>query len=272
MVKIVLSFIVIIAGYYATAQTPSCSDLHSGIFYFNPKKTIDRFVEIMDEKYEHERNVITGDTALWSVRWNGKCGFTSSYISGNTIHNRKTQEFLKSHDLYYKIENITADYFLFSGYVDDAGGKLIQQDTMWISEKIVIGGNGLFEKLNDTGQIQRSKYGDTSQYALLYIFRPKKFTNSLSNFSVYLDNNAFCIAKNNTGYVYKILKEGTFTLRSGLFKDTASLPVNIRFGKRYYIRSGIDWGMYRHLYNFKLDLAELSADEGSSEFEKVRLN
>lgn len=272
MVKILLSFIVITAGYYATAQTPICNDLHAGIFYFNPKKTTDRFVEIMDEKYEHERNVITGDTALWSIHWSGNCGFTSSYISGNTIHNRKTQEFLNNHQLYYKVESITPEYFLFSGYVDDAGGKLIQQDTMWMNEKIVIGGNGLFEKVNDTAQIQQSKFNDSSQYALLYIFRPKKLTNSLGNFSVYLDNNPFCIAKNNTGYVYKILKEGSFTLRSGLLKDTASLPVTFRFGKRYYIKSGIDWGVYRHLYNFKLNLTELPADEGSSEFEKVRLN
>ncbi|MEO8413272.1 MAG: hypothetical protein ABI472_06415 [Ginsengibacter sp.] len=272
MGKIALCFIAVMGCCTAEAQVPVCADMHNGIFYFYPKNTKDQFEEIMDKKYLREKNFLTGDTAVWSVRWKGDCAFESAYISGNTIHNKKTQQFLDNHEIYYKIERVTPGYFVFSGYTDDADGKLIQQDTMWRSEKITSAHTGLFEKMNDTSQIRKSKFNNVSPYALLYIFRPKKFTNSLSGFPVFIDNSFLCTAKNGIGYVYKILKEGDLTLRSGLLKDTTSLLMHIQFGKRYYVRSAINWGITKRLYNFTLALDELPVEKGSVEFENIELN
>ena len=272
MGKIALCFIAIMGCCTAKAQPHVCADMHNGIFYFYPKNTKDQFVEVMDKKYLREKNLLTGDTALWSVHWKSDCAFVSAYISGNTIHNKKAQQFLDNHEIWYKIESVTPEYFLFSGYTDNADGKLVQRDTIWTSEKITGTRTGLFEKLGNTSQIKKLKFDDTSPYALLYIFRPKKFSNSLASFPVLIDNSFFCTAKNGTGYVYKILKEGDFTLRSGLMKDTAFLPMHIQFGKRYYVRSAINWGISKRLYNFTLALDALPEERGVEEFENVEMN
>lgn len=79
------------------------------------------------------------------------------------------------------------------------------------------------------------------------------------------------MSRNNTGYVFKILKEGKYTLRTSIMKDSVQLPVDIRFGNRYYIKSDIHWGIHSRLYNFKLELSSVDAATGSKEFREVKI-
>jgi len=54
-------------------------------------------------------------------------------------------------------------------------------------------------------------------------------------------------------------------------KDSVQLPVDIRFGNRYYIKSDIHWGIHSRLYNFKLELSSVDAATGSKEFREVKI-
>lgn len=114
-------------------------------------------------------------------------------------------------------------------------------------------------------------FTDTSRYAIVYLYRPRKLTLSLSGFPVYCNDTLFWIARNRTGCLVKILKEGEMEWKSKLFKDESSVKVNIQFGHVYYIKSMIHWGISSRLYNFKLEMADVSPDIGRPEFEAVKV-
>jgi hypothetical protein len=78
-----------------------------------------------------------------------------------------------------------------------------------------------------------------------------------------------CVAKNRSGYIFKILKEGKITFKSKLLKDESAVTVDIKFGKKYYIKSMIHWTISSRLYNFKLEMAAVAPEKGADEFDKV---
>jgi hypothetical protein len=86
-----------------------------------------------------------------------------------------------------------------------------------------------------------------------------------------LGDGVLCIARNNSGYIFKVLKEGQFTLESRLYKDKSAIQQGIRFGHIYYIKSMIHWGISSRLYNFKLEMAGMDPKEGKPEFAEVSL-
>ena len=93
----------------------------------------------------------------------------------------------------------------------------------------------------------------------------------MGNYIVYFDDNLMCVAKNNSGYIFKILKEGVFEVKSKLLKDEAAVKVDVKFGKTYYVKSSIKWGITSRLYNFKLEMTNVPPAVGITEFEEVDL-
>ncbi len=253
----------------AQGKLPSCSDLKNGVFHFYPKNSSDHDVNIREGDLLRETNSKTGDTILWQVKWPDDCTYTLKYISGNLPMPDENLKFLKKHTLLYEIGKITNDYYLFKGYVDKTSNIPIQVDTMWLNEKFNRVSNELFKSVANTAILRRAKFSDTSKYAVLYVYRPKKIAISLTNYAVYFDNTLMCVAQNNSGFIFKILKEGEFEVKSKLFKDEAAVKVNIKFGKTYYVKSIIKWGITSRLYNFKLDMVNTPAEQGSLEFDDV---
>lgn len=253
------------------AQT-GCAVFHNGIFYAYPKNTNYRYTEYFDDNLQHEINNTTGDTALWAIKWNNDCEYESRYIAGSVKTDDKMTSFLKKHTLVTVIENVTPSYYFFKVYVDSKKNhEPIQEDTMWMNEKTIISNNTFFEYLPDTSSPSRQHLTDTSKFALLYVYRPGKIALSFSSSILYLDDNALCLSRNNSGYVFKILKEGNYTLRTSYMKDSVQLPVDFHFGKRYYIKSEWIWGLQKHIYNFRLALTNMDAATGSKEFSEVKM-
>lgn len=255
---------------FAQKEKLHCNEIHNGIFYFYPQNTKDQLLEVREDGYLTEKVLATGDTALWKVKWDSECVYRLTYVSGSLPLNKQVSKIVKKHDFVYKINSITDQYYTFTGYLDNTANLPIQNDTMWMNEKISIPDNALFENVPSESYEQAAKISDTSQYALLHIFRPGKITNSLGNFIVYFGNNIMNVAQNNRGYVFKVFKEGTFEMQSRLLKDVAGTTLNIEFGKKYYVKSIINWTISKRLYNFKLDMKELGIDEGMKEFDKVK--
>ncbi|MFT3947569.1 MAG: hypothetical protein QM763_11425 [Agriterribacter sp.] len=243
--------------------------MRSGVFHFYPKNTNDHFIIYAEPSRHKEINGNTGDTIVWDIQWTNECSFIERFMSADAALDKKTAKFLKAHSVAYKIEAITDDYFTFKGYVDKLSGVLIQQDTVWFSEKTHLPANPFIQPITSI-EAERLHFADTSKYALLYVYRPGKLTNSLSNYPVYLNDDIICIIRNRSGYVFKILKEGTFECKSRLLKDESEVQVNIQFGKRYFIKSMVHWGMYKGLNNYKLEMAIMPGDTGSTEFSEVR--
>lgn len=253
----------------AQAKTPTCADLKDGIFHYYPKNSSDHDLNIREGEFLHETNSKSGDTILWQVKWIDECIYSLKYISGNRSMPEENLKFIKKHKLVYEIGRITKEYYLFKGYVDKVSDIPIQTDTMWLTEKANRVSNELFKPVANSYLLKKAKFSDTSNYAVLYLYRPKKLTNSLGNYFVYFDDNLMCVAKNNSGFIFKILKEGVFEVRSKLFKDESAVKLDVKFGKTYYVKSSIKLGITSRLYNFKLEMANVPPAEGIPEFEEV---
>jgi hypothetical protein len=257
--------------FIATAQskTPTCEDLKFGVFHFYPKNSADHDLSIREGDKVHETNTKNSDTILWQIKWKDECTYVLKFISSNVAMSDETLKLVKKHKWVYEIGRITNEYYLFKGYVDDVSNAPIQIDTMWLNEKINRVSNELFKPVANSAQLKKANFSDTSKYAVLYLYRPKKLSNSLGNYLIYFNDAIMCAAKNNTGYLFKILKEGQFEIKSKLLKDEAAVKLDIKFGKTYYVKSMIHWGITSRLYNFRLEMLNMPAADAIPEFDEV---
>lgn len=248
-------------------NTPlTCSDLKNGIFYGYPKTMEGNYTAIRegDLQREYEAN----DSMLWVVKWKDDCTYSMKYISSNKQMSKEILAFLKKHTLVYRIDSVTTDYYTFKGYVDNISGTLIQSDTLWFHEKTNVVHNELF-KVIDAASLKKAHFSDTSKYAVVYFYRPGKLTLSLSSYPIYFDDNLIFFAKNKSGHIFKILKEGKIQVKSKLLKDQSFVNLDVKFGQVYYVKSMIHWGITSRLYNFILEMAIVKSEDGKREFEEV---
>lgn len=245
----------------------TCSDIKNGIFHIYPKNSPDHFVDIREGEFVRETKVNSGDTSLYKINWLNDCTYSLQYLSGTEKMTGEMLKFFKKHKLVYEIPSLTNDYYVYKGHIDKTSNLPISIDTVWFNEKATVVNNTIYKQVS----LPEARIKDTSKYALLYIYRPGKITNSLSDYLVYLDDNAMCLAKNNSGYIFKIFKEGKFQLKSRLLKDESVIDLEVKQGKTYYIKSMIHWGVKSRLYNFKLEMAAVAKEVGQVEFQDVSL-
>lgn len=269
-IVLLIQFILVVFPMISPAQNTklSCIDFRKGIFYTYPKNSADHYVTTRDNEYSHETNTSTGDTTLWKVKWLSDCVYSLKYISGNAKIADENLAVLKKHTLVFEMSAVTNDYYVFTGHIDKASNIQIQTDTMWTSEKVNVANNELFKPISFSSF---KKPADTARYSILYIYRPGKITNSMANYLIYFDDNFMCVAKNNSGYVFKIFKEGKFEVKSKLYSDQADTQLDVKFGNIYFVKSMIHWTLSDIRYNFKLDMAVVNADLGKDEFDKVKV-
>lgn len=253
---------------FAQQTTLTCKDIKNGAFYIYPKNSASQYLDERDGDLLKETDLVTGDTALWKVKWNNDCEYKLTYISGSTKWNDEQKKFLKKHDLAFKIITVTNDYYTYTGHVDISSNPVINADTMWYHEKVNFTSNELF-KQTTTAALKKQPFSDTADYALLYVYRPGKVTLSLSNFLIYFDDNLLCVGDNNTGYVFKILKEGNYKIMSRFAKDKAATDISIKFGHSYYVRSVMQWTIHKFT-NYKLKMELVKEDIGKLEFEDLK--
>jgi hypothetical protein len=247
-----------------------CGSIKSGIFYYYPKNSSEKFLEMRDDKYLHEINLNKGDSEVYEIKWLNDCVYTLKYVSGNAKINDEVVEFNKKHTLLFEVNKITKEYYTFTGYIDKISNQPILKDSMWLNMKANVASNLLFQSVKSPTELKRAHFGETSKYAILYLYRPGKLTNSLGSYLVYFDDEIMCVAKNNSGYIFKILKEGNFEIKSRLYKDEATTNVDIKFGNTYYIKSSILWG-FHNFNNYKLKMEVMKPEDGENEFYDVDL-
>lgn len=127
---------------------------------------------------------------------------------------------------------------ILTGYLCDA-----QTDTtLRPSDSLAI-------KAIDTSQMQRSsaELSDTSKYALLYVYRPKKFAGSAIVYTIRISNSLLKDevvgdANNNTKFMIKLYEEGKTEI-SAKTESKRSVTLNVRFGEKYYLKCGVTMGV-----------------------------
>jgi hypothetical protein len=176
-------------------------------------------------------------------------------------------ELLKKSSPEFEVSKVASDYYVFDGFIDSK--QVIVNDTMWLHEKVDAGNTQLFWQLKPGVNLKKIHFSDTSKYAILYVYRPGKVSNSLAQYNVYINEVPLCVAQNNTGYGFAIIKEGKYEIKSKLYKDVATAVIDVKFGNVYYVKSMIHWGISSRLYNFKLEMAAIKPADGKTEFAEV---
>lgn len=255
---------------FSQNRSLTCADLKNGVFHNYPVTVNKHYLIRKDGEFQVETDLEDGDSTVWKVNWTDDCVYTLKYISGGKIA-EEVLKVLKKHKFAYEITRITNEYYVYKGYLDNTSNNPIQADTMWFTERAHITNNELFRLIPDEAILRKEHFRDTSKYAVLYLYRPGKITNSRGNYLVYFNDNMMCVATNNSGYIFKILKEGQFNISSRLYKDQSSVQVDIKFGKVYYVKSMVHWAITSRLYNFRLEMALMDPETGRDEFDKVNL-
>ena len=269
--KTVAVTVLLLLCYCGEAQTKlNCKEIHEGVFYNYPKNSADQFVDTREGDYVHENNLATGDTSLWKIKWNDDCTYTLTLVDLNGKSEQQSRDAMKKHKLVFTIDKLTDDYYTYAVFLDRTSNLPFATDTMWRHEKVNIVNNELFKQIPSGQVFKKPVVSDTAKYALLYIYRPGKTALSFTNYLVYFDNNIMCEAQNSSGFVFKIMKEGTFELKSRIYKDECSLPLHIHFGNTYFVKTFMKWGMYKGMSNSKLQNQLIDPVDGWADFQNIR--
>jgi hypothetical protein len=255
----------ILCSVHVSAQN-KCPDVHNGFFHYYPKTSAAHYIDIRDGNVVHEIETGKGDTSVWSINWLSDCRYKLQYVSGGNF-NEKQLEVLRKSSPEFEIAKVADNYYVFDGFVDKK--QVIVSDTMWLHEKVDAANTQTFLQLKPYANLKKINFSDTSKYAILYVYRPGKISNSLGQYNIYINNEPLCVGKNNTGYGFAILKEGRYEIKSKLYKDASSTFVDIKFGNIYYVKSMVHWAITSRLYNFKLEMATMKPEDGKVEFAEV---
>jgi hypothetical protein len=129
----------------------------------------------------------------------------------------------------------------------------IQANILWISDDSVC----LPARVEDT-------LLKNADYALLHVYRPSG-AGFLVGYDLYLGDSLLCRVKNNFSETIKIKKDGMNSLWART-ESKKEIPINIKFGKEYYLRCGITMGFFvGHPF---LELVDQGF--GKSEFESLK--
>lgn len=245
----------------------SCKDLYEGTYYFYPVNKNEAYINYRSGDKQIESIVGKADTTVWELKWIDECTYSLRYSSGT--HPLTGQELKSARKtlLVYEINARTEKYYTFTGYIDSKEGPVLSSDTMWLNERKNFTNQIIVSPITNTAAINKRKFNDTSSYAVLYLYRPGKMTNSLGNYPVYFDGNPIWAANNGSWMAFKVFKEGQFEIKSELQGDTSSVMVEIKFGQKTYVKSMIHWRFANR--NFKLEMAEAEPAEAEEEMLKL---
>jgi len=221
---------------FGFGQSLSCSDIKSGTFYSYPKNTNERWKIIRDGSMEKDINLATGDTSVWQINWPNECHFKMKYLSGGKLKKEEAQLF-KSHVLLLSVEANNANYYLANYYLDKKGRSPFLIDTFWKMERPATD-KRIFSELEPV-EIRRLRFKDTSQYALLYVYRSGKFVGSLADYILKCDDVAMARMSNRSAYVFRIWKEGPLRIIGETINHEDRAETDIVFGHKYYLKCDI---------------------------------
>ncbi|GAB3419682.1 hypothetical protein GCM10027516_15460 [Niabella aquatica] len=116
-------------------------------------------------------------------------------------------------------------------------GKILQIDAEAYAEKVVQSNTYINDDEDDVAT------DASAGYALLYLYRPKNFSGSAIGYDIYLDDSVICRMTNNSKYEIKVYKPGQHKIWAKT-EAKAIVPLNIKPGKSYYIKCGIQTGFW----------------------------
>jgi len=259
---------------FAHAQPLSCADLRSGEFYYYPKNTLVQYHIYVTGNVEKvvsmtkRKGAAFYDSSLYKIEWKDDCTYILKYMEGSGMTDEELK-FVTKHKIAYRVDTIAADYYVFDSYQDKLSGGFMGKDTLWKRPQSHFEDNMLFVA-TDPNIIKKHHFSDTSKVALLYVYRTGKLKLSFSDLFLSYQDIPMGVLKNKSALVFALYKEGTFNLHSWINgnKEVGNFPLEVTFGKKYYIRAELIWGFYM-TGNTKLQFTPMDPKEGKNEFEAI---
>jgi len=111
---------------------------------------------------------------------------------------------------------------------------------------------------------------DSANYALLFVYRPRNYTGSLIGYDLAMNNSVMKEqfigrVKNNSKFVVKIFQEG-MTQIVARTEAKRSVTLDVRYGKKYYLKCGVTMGVMVG----RPELSLVIPEQGELDFENVQ--
>lgn len=251
----------------ALAQTADGSVFHKGTFHIYFATSGQHYIVYRDDQIQREVYDGSMDTIFWHINWLNDRDFTLQYVPNGTPRSKEQEKFLKKHKLYYHLQPGGKDFCVYTETVDKADGALVQKDTMWSHEISSPRLSSIMLVRSESG-LRGMHFSDTSNYAVIYLYRPLTGTFSGSSIDIYAQDHVICSMENSTHYIFAVYRQGAFKLTGRFDRDTCPISLNIEPGKSYYVRCKMDWGIFGSK-NYKVFLEPMPAEKGKKQFDRT---
>lgn len=262
--RIFLVISLVLAQFAVKAQEvrESCPEIKDGTFYSYPANSNDQWKSERAGDVQKEINLVTGDTLFFKVNWEKNCSYTLKYQSGGKKLKREELEVLKQYAFVFTVSAATPDYYVSASYLESAKNYPVAFDTMWRQPRPVAANRVIFTNLNPAEQ-RKAKLKDTSQFALLYVYRPSKFMCSAVGFPLYANDILMAgFPPKGGAYVFKLWRQGRLRLQGQHRQAKDYVDIDVRFGQKYFVRVDTKWSLARCIPF----LVEKDKEKGEEEF------
>ena len=221
-------------------NNPDCIQLKDITFYAYPRNSIDQYKIVRSKDKQVEHNLRSGDSTEYEIKWDKDCQYSLTYISSSEKKNPAQQEVLDKSKLAYEILTVTRNYYVYNSYLDkvlpgNIEHRQMSTDTAWLKPLKTPTNQEIFKIAKETPSVLKRNFKDTSQYAVIYMYRPHRTPASQNDYYVYFGEDFMFWAVNKTRATFKILKEGPVRIHAKSGEVESSVIIEIQFGHKYYI-------------------------------------
>jgi hypothetical protein len=217
------------------SYTQDCNVLVQSQYFSYPENSNDSTVTYRSKDRLVEKDLRTGDSTVWKIKWTSKCSYTAEYVLGNRKLSPGDREYLEKHKFAFEVESMNKDYFIASAYIDKVSGKPFSRDTAFFQRKPYALNKLLFQPVKNLAELRKQKFSDTSQYAVVCIYRKGKFPCLIIDGQIFFGGSLMAILPNKSAAIFKVKKEGKFEIESYGKDKSLKKEIDIQFGKKYYI-------------------------------------
>jgi len=187
-----------------------------------------------------EYNLKSGDSTVYEIRWEKYCQYSLTYISSSETKSPTQQDVLNKPKLAYEILSVTRNYYVYNSYLDkvlpgNIEYRQMSTDTAWLKALKTPTNQEIFKVINENPIVLKRNFKDTSQYAVIYMYRPHRSPASQDDYYVYFGEDFMFWALHKTKAAFRILKEGPVKIHAKSGEVESSVIIDIQFGKKYYI-------------------------------------
>ncbi len=223
----------------SASQPRNCASVKNGVFHSYPKNSADYIIGSRNGAVQTEVSRVSGDSINFSVTWLDDCSYSLKYQSSSKLKPAILQIF-RNNTFITEITAVTESYYVYSVKLNSKKNAVISSDTMWLQQKTAVPDNRIFMQTTPV-ELRKSRFSDTSQYAVLYVFRTGKVACMAQDYVLEANSLSMFLSKNNTAGIFKIYKPGPLALYAKIGTKEGRFSFNVEHGKTYYLAAYIKW-------------------------------